>query len=143
MSQDICPQDSPSRASPATVIVVEDSEVFRRFICSSLRNKPDLQIICEASDGREGVQKCEELQPDLVILDIGLPTLNGIEAARRIRQLSPRSRILFLSQETSPDVIEAALGTGALGFVGKSSAAVELISAVEAVLRNEQLIRIA
>jgi hypothetical protein len=83
LSEDICPQDSLSRAPQATVIVVEDSEVFRRFVCSSLRNKPGLQIICEASDGREGVQKCEELQPDLVILDIGLPTLNGIEAARR------------------------------------------------------------
>jgi CheY-like chemotaxis protein len=70
------------------ILVVEDSEPFRKFICSTLGKRPELQIVGEVSDGLEAVQKAEELQPDLIVLDIGLPSLNGIEAARRIRKLS-------------------------------------------------------
>ena len=69
-----------------------------------LQVRPELQVIWEASDGLEAVQKAEELKPDLIVLDIGLPKLNGIEAARRIRQLSPSSKIVFLSLYNSPDV---------------------------------------
>ena len=74
------------------VLVVEDNEPFRRFVCATLRTKPELQIVCEVSDGLEAVQKAEELQPALIVLDIGLPGLNGIEAARRIRKISPNSK---------------------------------------------------
>ena len=70
--------------------MVDDYDPFRRFICSTLRKRPELQIVGEVSDGLEAVQKAEELQPDLIVLDIGLPSLNGIEAARRIRILSPK-----------------------------------------------------
>jgi len=69
-------------------------------------------VVGEASDGLEAVQKSEELQPDLIVLDIGLPSLNGIEAARRIRNLAPKSKILFLSQESSADVVQEALNSG-------------------------------
>jgi len=92
-----------------------------------------VQIIGEASDGLEAVQKAEQLQPDLVVLDIGLPRLNGIEAARRIRKLCPASAILFVSQESSGDVVREALSTGALGYVIKARAGSELVAAVEAV----------
>jgi DNA-binding NarL/FixJ family response regulator len=102
--------------------------------------RPGLQIISEASDGLEAVQKAVELQPALIVLDIGLPSLNGIEAARRIRKLSPKSKILFLSQESSADVVREALCLGALGFVVKAHAAGDLLVAVEAVLRNEQFV---
>jgi CheY-like chemotaxis protein len=71
------------------VLVVEDYEPFRRFVCSTLSKRPDLQIVGEVSDGLEAVLKARELRPDLILLDVGLPTLNGIEAARRIRELSP------------------------------------------------------
>jgi CheY-like chemotaxis protein len=71
------------------VLVVEDYEPFRRFVCSTLGTRPELQIVGEASDGLQAVQKAEELQPDLILLDIGLPTLNGIEAAHRISRLVP------------------------------------------------------
>src|SRR5271157_3766281 len=91
------------------VLVVDDYEPFRRFICSTLANRPELQIVAEASDGLEAVHKAEELQPDLIVLDVGLPTLNGIEAARRIRRLSSESKILFVSQESSTDVVQEAL----------------------------------
>ena len=102
------------------VLLVEDFEPFRQFIRTTLQES-ELQIIAEVSDGLEAVQKAEELQPDLILLDIGLPTLNGIEAARRIRTLAPRSKILFVSQESSADVIEEALKFG-VGYVIKTHA---------------------
>ncbi len=89
--------------------MVDDFEPFRRLVVSMLQKQPELQIIYEASDGSEAVQKAEELQPDLILLDIGLPKLNGIEAARRIRKLSPGSKILFVSQDLSADFIHGAL----------------------------------
>ena len=119
--------------SSVRVLVVDDYEPFRRFVCSTLERRPDLQIIGEASDGLEAVQKAEGLQPDLIVLDIGLPTLNGLEAARRIRKFSPESKILFLSQESSADVVQEALGIGALGYVIKTHAGIELLAAVDAV----------
>ena len=119
------------------VVIVEDHEQFRRFICSTLEKAPELQVVGTVSDGLAAVQKAEELQPDLILLDIGLPTLNGIEAARRIRKLSPESKILFISQESSPDIVRDALGTGASGYVVKTDAGRELLEAVSAVLRGE------
>jgi DNA-binding NarL/FixJ family response regulator len=122
------------------VLVVEDYEPFQRFVTSMLEALPELQIICKVSDGLEAVQKAEELQPDLILLDIGLPSLNGIEVARQIRKLSPESKILFVSQESSADVVRGALGTGAQGFVVKSDARRELLEGVNAVLRGERFV---
>jgi len=122
------------------VLVAEDFEPFRRFVASVLQKQRELQIICEVSDGLEAVQKAEELQPDLVLLDIGLPNLNGIEAARRIRELSPKSKILFLSENRSWDIAEEALRTGAGGYVVKSDAVGELLPAVEAVLKGKRFV---
>jgi len=93
-------------ASTVSVLVVDDCEPFRRFVCSTLGNRQDLRIIGEASDGLEAVRKAEELKPELIVLDVGLPTLNGIEAARRIPQLCPECKILFLSQESSAGVAQ-------------------------------------
>jgi len=122
------------------VLVVDDYEPWRRFVCSTLDKRPDLQTICEVSDGLEAVQKAQELQPDLILLDIGLPTLNGIEAARQIRQLSPNSKILFLSENRSLDVVEEAIRTGACGYVLKSDAASDLSPALEAVLQGQRFL---
>ena len=122
------------------VLVVDDFEPFRRFVTKVLQQQPELQIICEVSDGLEAVQKAEEMQPDLVLLDIGLPNLNGIEAAQRIRELSPKSKILFLSQETSPDVVLGALASGGSGYVLKIDARNELLTAVNAVLGGKRFI---
>lgn len=118
--------------------MVEDSEKFRRFICSTLGEKPELQIVGEDSDGLQALQSADKLQPDLILLDIGLPSMNGIEAARRIRKLSPNSKILFVSQETSLDLVAEALALGAPGYVVKSDAGKELLTAVEAVLQRRQ-----
>ena len=126
--------------SSVRVLVVDDYEPFRRLICSTLRKRPALQIVGETSDGLEAVHKAEELQPDLIVLDIGLPTLNGIEAARRIRKLSPESKIVFISQESSADVVQEALALGALGYVVKAHAGSELLAAVEAALEGRQYV---
>ena len=115
-------------------------EPFRRFVCSTLGKRRDLQVIGEASDGLEAVRKAEELKPDLIVLDIGLPTLNGIEVARRIRKLCPECRILFLSQESSADVAQEAFSLGALGYVVKAYAGSELLAAVEAVCQGRQFV---
>ena len=123
--------------SSLRVLVVDDYEPFRRFVCSMLGERPELQIGGEVSDGLEAVQKAEELRPDLILLDIGMPTLNGIEAARRIRKLSPESKILFVSQESSADIVQEAFRLGALGYVAKTDAGSELLTAVNAVLRGE------
>jgi len=127
-------------ASSVRVLVVDDYEPFRRFVCSILKRRPDLQIVGEVSDGLEAVQKAGELQPDLIVLDIGLPTLNGIEAARRIRKLSPPSRILILTQESSADVVQEVLSVGVLGYVVKAHAGSELLTALESVCQGKQYV---
>jgi DNA-binding NarL/FixJ family response regulator len=128
------------KTSSSRVLVVEDSEPFRHFICSTIGERPELQIVGEVGDGLEAVQTAEELRPDLVVLDIGLPSLNGIEVARRIHELSEQSKVLFVSQECSADVVQAALGTGAHGYVVKTDAGSELLEGVNAVLRGQQFV---
>jgi len=122
------------------VLVVDDFDAWRRFVCSALQKNPELQIVGEASDGLEAVQRASELLPDLIVLDLGLPKLNGIEAARRIRTMSSKSKILFVSQESSADVIEAALAAGGLGYVLKTRAEMDLLPAVKAVLEGRRFV---
>jgi DNA-binding NarL/FixJ family response regulator len=129
-----------SPKSLVRVLVVDDFEPFRRFIISRLQTKPELQVICDVSDGLEAVRKAEELQPDLILLDIGLPSKSGIEAARQIRNLAPQSKIIFVSQEVSADVVHEALALGALGYVVKTSAGSEILAAVEAVIHNRKFV---
>ena len=126
--------------SPTRVLVVDDYEPWRRFFSTALRKRLDLHVISEASDGLEAVLQAEQLQPDLILLDIGLPTLNGIEAARRIRAVSAASKILFVSENRSVDIVEKALSTGAGGYVVKSDAGSELLPAVEAVLQGKRFV---
>lgn len=120
--------------------MVEDSDAFRKFFCSTLRKRPELQVVGEVIDGLEAVERAAQVQPDLIVLDIGLPSLNGVEAARQIRDVSPKSKILFVSQESSTEVVQEALGTGALGYIVKTDAGSELLEAVDAVLRGEQFV---
>jgi len=122
--------------STVRVLLVEDFEPFRRFVCSTLEQRPDLQVIGEVSDGIEAVQKAEELKPDLILLDIGLPRMNGIEASRQMSKLAPESKVIFLTQENDSDVVQAALSNGAKGYVLKSDAESQLVPAIEAVLRG-------
>ena len=129
-----------SRAAAVRVLVVEDFEPFREFVTSTLAGVRDLQVIAEASDGLAAVQKAVELQPGLILLDIGLPILNGFEAARQIRKLVPESKIIFFSQESSSDVLQEALSIGAWGHVVKTSAGTDLRAAVEAVMSGKRFV---
>ena len=123
---------------PIPVIVADDFERFRRYLCSALLKRPEVQVVGEISDGLEAVQKVQEMQPGLLILDIHLPGLNGIEAARRIRELAPRTKILFVSQEQAVEVMEEAFKAGASGYVVKTDAPMELLIAVDVVLRGDR-----
>jgi DNA-binding NarL/FixJ family response regulator len=120
--------------STVRILVVEDHKQFRQFVCSTLEKGIELVVIGEVSDGQEAVFKAKELQPDLILLDIGLPGLNGIEAARQICKLAPKSKIVFLSQESSSDVAQRAFSVGAMGYVVKSKASSELLPAVGAAM---------
>ncbi len=115
-----------------TVLLVDDYEPFRRLIRSMLEEMPEIQVIGEAFDGLDAVHKAEQLRPDLIFLDIGLPKLNGIQAAQTIVKSVPDSKIVFLSQENSDDVVSEAFRLGAFGYITKIKAATEIKKAIEA-----------
>jgi two-component system response regulator EvgA len=121
------------------ILVVEDFEQFRRFVVSTLQQRAEFQIT-EASDGLEALQKAKEEQPDLVLLDLGLPKLNGIEVARRLRKLAISPKIVFVSQESSPEVVREAIHLGALGYVQKVRAGRDLLPAIEAALEGKHFV---
>lgn len=120
------------------VLIVDDFDAFRQFVCSMLQKTAEFSVIGEASDGLEGLQKAEQLQPDVVLLDIGLPRLNGLQAARRISIVAPRAKILFVSENNDPDVLASALAEGAYGYVQKSAAYRELLIALEIVVGGKR-----
>jgi DNA-binding NarL/FixJ family response regulator len=122
-----------------TILLVEDYEPFRRFVCSTLQKLAELRVI-QASDGLEAIEKAKELQPDSIVFDLGLPKLNGLEAARRVRELAIPARILFLSQEFSVELVQEAFSVGAQGYVHKLRAQSELLPAIEAVLKGERFV---
>ena len=126
--------------STVRILVVDDFEKFRQFVVEMLGKRPELQVVGEASDGLEALQKAVELRPDLILLDIGLPSLNGLKVARQIRSLVPESKIIFLTQESSADVVEEALSLGARGYIMKTRAQADLFSAVEAALSGKTFV---
>lgn len=127
-------------AAPVRVLVVDDFEPFRRVVSSMVQEQKELQLVGEAADGIEAVQQAERLLPDLVLLDISLPRLNGIEVARRIRKIVPECRILFLSQNASAELAQEALRLGARGYVAKTDAGGELFTAVKAILGGKKYV---
>ena len=126
--------------SSVRILVVDDFEPWRQQVCSILQIQPGLRVVAEIADGLEAVQEAKELQPDLVLLDIGLPNLNGLEAANRIRQVVPSAKILFLTQNNDRDIVRAALSSGAQGYVLKTDAGSELLPAVAGVLGGDDFV---
>jgi DNA-binding NarL/FixJ family response regulator len=120
------------------ILVVDDFEPYRNLVVSLLDKNPSLQVIGEASDGLEAVAKARQLRPDLILMDIGLPRLNGLEAARRILRILPESKIIFLTQEMSSEFVQAAFKLGASGYVIKQQAKKDLSLAVITVLQGSQ-----
>jgi len=122
------------------ILVVDDSAIWRNFVLEELRQQANFEIIGEAADGLNAVKMAEEYQPDLILLDLGLPGLNGIEVARRIRDNSRQSKILVVSAEQSFEIAEEAFCAGAHGYVVKSEAKRELLAAVKAVLKGKRFV---
>jgi CheY-like chemotaxis protein len=122
------------------VLIVDDYEPWRRYVDVALRRNKRWHPVGEATDGLDAVRQARLLRPDLILLDIGLPKQNGIDAARRILSENPHAKILFLSEHQSAELVEAALATGASGYIVKSSAGAELLPAMSAIARGERFI---
>lgn len=125
---------------PIRVLVVDDHESWRRFALRMIQGLPNSEVVGEASDGLQAIRLAQQLQPDLIVLDIGLPRLNGIEAAGQIRQLCPSTKILFMTENRSAEIAKEALCTGGLGYVVKSAAANELFPALRAALHSKRFV---
>jgi CheY-like chemotaxis protein len=122
------------------VLVVEDHEPFRRVLRALLQQRPDVLIVGEAANGLDAVRQTEALRPDLVVLDIGLPLLNGIEAAVRIRAAVPETRVMFVTVESSFEIVEQALSSGAHGYVYKARAQRDLLPVLDAIVRGGRFV---
>jgi DNA-binding NarL/FixJ family response regulator len=124
---------------PPRILVVEDHAPFRRITCEALRRRAGFEIF-EAADGLEALRKAEELQPDLILLDINLPKLHGFEVAGRMGRLAPQARILFMSQESSPNIVRHGFRLGGRGYIHKQQAATDLTPAIDAVLGGRRFV---
>ena len=121
-------------------LLVDDFRPFRLFLVSLLQQRPQIDIVGEAEDGIEAVQMAQKLLPDLILMDISIPKLNGIEVAQRIRVLSPKSKILFVTLTDDARLMQKAIHLGAAGYVVKTDAVRELLLAIDAVLRCERFV---
>ena len=124
---------------PLRILVVEDYAPFRRMTCGALQRRAGFEI-SEAADGAEALQKIQELQPDLILLDINLPKLHGFEVAARIGTLAPHARVLFMSQESSSDIVRHVFSLGAQGYIHKQRAGTDLMAAIDAVLGGQRFV---
>jgi DNA-binding NarL/FixJ family response regulator len=129
----------PTAMNPR-ILLVDDNASFLAFLSTLLRQQGNIDVVGEARDGKDAVYQAQSLQPDLILLDIGLPELNGIEAAYRIRELVPNAKIVFVSNECSREVVQEALHLGACGYIQKIFAARNVPDAINAVLKGEQFL---
>ena len=122
--------------SVVRILLVDDNERWRNFASSMLRQEALFEIVGEVADGLEAVTMAQQLKPTVVLMDIGLPGLNGIEASKRIKGLVPKAKIIFVSAESDPDVVGAALSIGASGYILKSDAGRKLVIGINSVVQS-------
>jgi DNA-binding NarL/FixJ family response regulator len=132
--------DQEIQMSLVRVLIVDDFDLWRSFVVTRLRERTDFEIVGFASDGLQAVQKAEELQPDIILLDMMLPKLNGIEAAQQIRRVAPKTKILFVSSESDLESVQSAFQAGGSGYISKMDAAEGLLEGIESVLRGERFV---
>jgi DNA-binding NarL/FixJ family response regulator len=123
--------------APIRILIADDHEVVRHGLRSLVEAQPDWQVVGEAGDGRDAVEKVKKLKPDVVILDITMPELNGLEATRQILKLAPRTEVLILTMHESEQVAREVLSAGARGYLLKSDAGRDLVNAVAALCQRK------
>jgi DNA-binding NarL/FixJ family response regulator len=127
-------------SSPVRVLVVDDFKPWLSAVNAVFANEVGVQIVGTAVDGPEAIARAEVLRPDLILMDISLPFMSGIEAAWQIIDLVPDIKIIFLTERTEPELVQAAFAVGGRGYVLKSSARCELLSAIKAVVEGKRYI---
>jgi len=132
---------APLAARAFRVLVADDYESVREGVCAILKSRPEIEVCAQARNGEEAIEKALQLKPDLIILDISMPGLGGVEAARQIKVLLPEVRILFFTMHNVPQLLAIAESVGAQGFVTKDQMAAMLLYAVDALRRNETFFR--
>ena len=125
---------SDKAMSNIRILIADDHELIRRGLVSALSDRPDWSIVAEAADGRQACELAARLTPDIAVLDLTMPELNGLDATRQIRAASPKTRILIVTAHESEQLIRDVLDAGAMGYVLKSDAGRVLVQAVEALL---------
>jgi DNA-binding NarL/FixJ family response regulator len=123
--------------APLRILVADDHQVVRTGLRTLLESKTGWQVCAEAANGREAVEKASELQPDVAVLDIGMPLLNGVEATRQIRKVSPQTEILILTMHDSEHMLQGVLDAGAHGYILKDDADRNLLAAVESLRKHK------
>jgi len=119
------------------VLVADDHTIVRQGLLALLNEQPDIEVVAEAEDGRDALKKCEKLAPDIVILDVGMPRLNGLEAARQIKKQNQAVKILMLTMHSDEEYIFETLRSGASGYLLKDAAATELITAIHSIYSGQ------
>ena len=122
---------------PITVVLADDHTIVRQGLAKLLEGEPNLRVVGEAENGREAVEKVEELKPDIVLMDIAMPMLNGIDATRQIRKAFPHTKVIILSMHSHDRYISELFGLGASGYLLKSSTGTDIINAIHAALKGE------
>jgi DNA-binding NarL/FixJ family response regulator len=125
---------------PVRILVVDDHPIVRHGLRTLLGGRPEWEIVDEAEDGIEAVEKADRLKPDVVVLDVSMPRMDGLEACRRIRKSVPKSEVLIVTQHDSPQMMREALSAGARGYIVKCDAARDLLAALEALSQHRPFI---